>query len=124
MLGFELDFWDYVTFGAFFLMAAASVLVLVFLGGLPGRIAIARKHPEAEAVKVMGWVGLFFAFPWIQAFGWAFKPTSVVDIRYFPREEQRHIEEENANLQGKEEKDRKTHPSRSRAEHPDAPTEA
>jgi len=43
-----------MTFAALFLMAAASVLILVFLGGLPGRIALARKHPEAEAVKVMG----------------------------------------------------------------------
>jgi hypothetical protein len=28
----------------------------VFLG-LPGRIAIARRHPEAEAVNLMGAVG-------------------------------------------------------------------
>jgi hypothetical protein len=24
---------------------------------LPGRIAIARNHPEADAVNLMGWVG-------------------------------------------------------------------
>ena len=67
-------------------------------------------------------MGLFFAFPWIQAFGCAFKPTNLVDIRYFPRKEQMNIEEETAHLQGKEEKDSKTHPSRPRAEHPDAPS--
>ena len=101
MLGFRLDFWDYLTFASLFIMALAVVVVIVFLGSLPGRIAIARKHPEAEAVKIMGWAGLFFALPWIQAFGWAFKPTSVVDIRYFPRQEQENIKEETARLLGK-----------------------
>lgn len=101
MLGFALDFWDYVTFACLFVIGAAFVVVLLFLGGLPGRIALARKHPEAEAVKVMGWVGLFTVFPWIQAFGWAFKPTNVVDIRYFPKQEQINIQEEAARLKGR-----------------------
>lgn len=82
-------------------MGIAAVVVIVFLGSLPGRIAIARKHPEAEAVKIMRWAGLFFALPWIQAFGWAFKPTNVVDIRYFPRQEQENIKEETERLLGK-----------------------
>lgn len=101
MFGFQLDFWDYLTFASLAIMGIAVVVVIVFLGSLPGRIAIARKHPEAEAVKIMGWAGLFFAWPWIQAFGWAFKPTSVVDIRYFPRQEQKNIEEETERLSGK-----------------------
>lgn len=101
MLGFKLAFWDYLTFASLFIMAIAVVVVIVFLGSLPGRIAIARKHPDAEAVKIMGWAGLIFALPWIQAFGWAFKPTSVVDIRYFPRQEQENIKEETARLLGK-----------------------
>jgi hypothetical protein len=101
MLGFHLDFWDYLTFASLAIMAIALVVVIVLLGSLPGRIAIARKHPEAEAVKIMGWAGLFFALPWIQAFGWAFKPTNVVDIRYFPRQEQENIKEETARLLGK-----------------------
>jgi len=54
MFGFQLDFWDYVTFAALAIMGIAVVVVIVFLGSLPGRIAIARKHPEAEAVKIMG----------------------------------------------------------------------
>ena len=101
MLGFDLDFWDYVTFGAIAVIAAAAMIALLFLGGLPGRIALARKHPDAEAVKVMGWAGLFTIFPWIQAFGWAFKPTNVVDVRYFPKQEQEHIEEEALRLKGR-----------------------
>src|ERR1700752_1362715 len=101
MLGFKLDYWDYLTFASLSLMAIAIVVAIVFLGSLPGRIAIARKPPEAEAVKIMGWAGLFFALPWIQAFGWAFKPTNVVDVRYFPRQEQENIKEETARLLGK-----------------------
>ena len=101
MLGFKLDFWDYLTFASLAVMAIATVIVIIFLGSLPGRIAIARKHPEAEAVKIMGWTGLFFALPWIQAFGWAFKPTNVVDVRYFPKQEQENIEQETARLLGK-----------------------
>jgi hypothetical protein len=72
------------------------------LAGLPGRIALARKHPEAEAVKLLGWAGLLpTIYPWVQAFVWAFKPTDVVDIRRFPREEAKAIDEETARLSGK-----------------------
>ncbi len=45
MLGFDLDFWDYVTFASLFIIAAACMAVLLFVGGLPGRIALSRKHP-------------------------------------------------------------------------------
>ena len=74
-------------------------MVYCWLAGLPGRIAIARKHPEAEAVKLLGWAGLLpTVYPWVQAFIWAFKPTEIIDIRRFPREEQKGIEEEIARL--------------------------
>jgi hypothetical protein len=102
MLGFELTFWDYVTFATLAATAVAFLLVYIWLAGLPGRIAIARKHPEAEAVKMLGWAGLLPTIvPWIQAFIWAFKPTDVVDIRRFPHAEARAIEEEMARLGGK-----------------------
>lgn len=96
-----LDFWDYVTFASLFMLVVAGVIFAIFLLGLPGRIAIARKHPEAEAVNLMGWAGFLAVVPWMQAFIWAFKPTDVIDIRRFPREEQRATEEEIARLRGK-----------------------
>jgi hypothetical protein len=102
MLGFEITFWDYVTFATFMLAGAAAILVYIWLAGLPGRIALARKHPEAEAVKLLGWAGLLpTIYPWMQALIWAFKPTDVVDIRRFPREEAQAIEEDIARLSGK-----------------------
>ena len=100
MLGFELDFWDYATFAALFVLMVSGVLFVVWVAGLPGRIAIARKHPDAEAVKLMGWAGLLFAVPWIQAFIWAFKPTDIVDIRRFPPEERTAVDEDIARLRG------------------------
>jgi hypothetical protein len=100
MFGFKLDFWDYATFAAIFVCVLLGLIFIVWLAGLPGRIAIARKHPDAEAVKVMGYAGLLVAVPWIQAFIWAFKPTNIVDIRRFPREEAKGIDEEIARLSG------------------------
>ena len=97
-MGFELTFWDYVTFLAVFIAGAAGLVSVVWLAGLPGRIAIARKHPDAEAVKLMGYAGFLPVVPWIQAFIWAFKPTDIVDIRRFPREEARGIDEDIARL--------------------------
>ena len=88
-MGFQVGFWDYVTF------AALAVI------GVAGRVAVARKHPEAEAVNLMGWLGFLAVVPWIQALLWAFKPTDVVDIRRFPREEAKATEEEIMRLSGK-----------------------
>lgn len=101
MLGFELDFWDYVTFASLALAGAGFTVTMLWFAGLPGRIALARKHPEAEAVSLMGWAGLFpTVYPWVQAFIWAFKPTDIIDIRRMPREEARAIDEEIARLRG------------------------
>jgi len=100
MLGFELGFWDYATFATAALAGASGVLIYIWIAGLPGRIALARNHPEAEAVKIMGWAGLLpTILPWIQAFIWAFRPTDIVDIRRFPREETKALDEERKRLE-------------------------
>ena len=101
MMGFQVGFWDYVTFAALAVTGVAVILFMILILGLPGRIAIARKHPEAEAVNLMGWLGFLAVVPWIQALIWAFKPTDVVDIRRFPREEARATEEEIMRISGK-----------------------
>src|SRR6266446_2708112 len=101
MLGFDLGLWDYITFAALFMLGVGALIAIVFVLGLPGRIAIARKHPDAEAVNIMGWVGFLALVPWIQAFIWAFKPTQVIDIRRYPSAEQTAIDEEIAKMSGK-----------------------
>ena len=93
LLGFELDFWDYVTFASMSVIVMGGLGAAIFILGLPGRIAIARRHPEAEAVYLMGWVGFMAVVPWVQALAWAFRPTAVIDIRYTPAERKRETDE-------------------------------
>jgi hypothetical protein len=100
LLGFHVGFWDYVTFGTLFVIVMAFLALAVFILGLPGRIAIARKHPEADAIYLMGWIGFLAVVPWIQALIWAFKPTDVIDIRHLPGETQRETEAMIARLTG------------------------
>src|SRR5271163_4402591 len=101
MLGFKLDIWDYMTFAVVIALGGAFIAAAIFVLGLPGRIAIARKHPDAEAINIMGWLGFLAVVPWMQAFMWAFKPTNVVDIRYFPKQEQQNIDEMIAQMSDK-----------------------
>ena len=107
MLGFNLDIWDYLTFAVILALVGAFLTLAVLVLGLPGRIAIARKHPDAAAINMMGWLGFLAVVPWMQAFMWAFKPTDVVDIRYFPRQEQQNIDDNLARLTGKAIPDKK-----------------
>ena len=101
LLGFGIGFWDYATFAALFVIVVAGLATAVFILGLPGRIAIARKHPDADAVNLLGWIGFLAVVPWIKALIWAFKPTDVVDLRYLPGDEKRATEEMLARLTGK-----------------------
>jgi Protein of unknown function (DUF3302) len=100
LLGFHVGFWDYVTFVSLAIIGASALGVVVLILGLPGRIAIARNHPEAEAIYMMGWLGFLAVVPWMQAFMWAFKPTDVIDIRNFPEEEKRETDAMIARLKG------------------------
>ena len=100
MLGFDITLWDYITFAVLMVLALGFLAGLVFVLGLPGRIAIARKHPDAEAVSMMGWLGFLAIVPWVQAFIWAFEPTQIIDIRRYPTAEAAAIDEEIAELKG------------------------
>src|SRR5271168_921689 len=121
MLGFGLDIWDFLTFAVIIALIGAFLAVAVFVLGLPGRIAIARKHPDADAINTMGWLGFLAVVPWLQAFMWAFKPTNVVDIRYFPKQEQENIAEEIARLKGKTAAEPKPEPKESGTKVDDEP---
>ncbi len=88
--------YDYLTFVSILIVVIGFLTVLCLVLGLPGRIARKRNHPEADAIYVMGWLGFLGGVPWIQAFIWAFKPTDVVDIRRFPKQEAEAEREEAA----------------------------
>jgi hypothetical protein len=101
LLGFQPDAWDYATIASLMVVGAASIVLIYLILGLPGRIAIARRHPDAEAVNMMGWLGFIAIVPWVQAFIWAFKPTDIIDIRNLPRDTRRDTDEQIARLTGK-----------------------
>ena len=101
-MGFKIDGWDLAAFLVVIVLVVIVLFVIVFMLGLPGRIAIARNHPHADAVNLMGWLGFLGVVPWISAFMWAFKPTEVIDIRRGPKEEQRKTEEMIAKLKAKD----------------------
>ena len=63
MLGFDLTLWDYLTFLVAMALCVAFLVVVVLILGLPGRIAIARKHPDADAINMMGWLGFLAVVP-------------------------------------------------------------
>ncbi len=69
----ELDVFDYFAFVVMGVLFAAVVIIIVVLGGLPGRIATVRNHPQAGAIKAAGWISLItLGALWPIAFVWAF----------------------------------------------------
>jgi len=76
-----LDKYDYITFAFLLVAAIAFFYVIIAIGGLPGKLAERRNHPHAESVKIVGWIGLFTAVPWIHALIWAYHDSITVDVR-------------------------------------------
>jgi len=63
------------------LVIATVVGVLVVLAMMPGKIAAQRNHPQAEAVKVAGWLGMLTGIIWILAMIWAYMKPPVSDAQ-------------------------------------------
>jgi hypothetical protein len=64
---------DFFTFFVFAVLLGAGLFISFWLGGLPGRIAAWRGHPNADAVRVAGWLGvLSLGTLWPLALIWAF----------------------------------------------------
>jgi len=60
--------------GLIILIALVFVVALVYmeLGGMPGKTARERGHPQADAINVLGWLGLLLGIaPWLIAMVWA-----------------------------------------------------
>lgn len=57
-------------------MGVLIALVIVFvvkLGPLPGNIAKKRGHPQADAIQVVGWIGIItLGLAWPIALVWAY----------------------------------------------------
>jgi phosphatidylglycerophosphate synthase len=53
-------------------LVVAGIWAAYTLGGLPGRIAARRGHPQATAIGVCGWLGLLVFVLWPIALVWAY----------------------------------------------------
>jgi len=72
---------DYFTFVVLAVLIGAGIWIVILLGGLPGKLAAKRGHPQADAIRVAGWLGLLtLGVLWPFALIWAFtKPFVAVD---------------------------------------------
>ena len=69
---------SFVGFAILVLLVLIVILIFVKLAALPGQTATERGHPQAEAINVLGWVGLLLGIaPWLVALVWAYmKPVA------------------------------------------------
>jgi len=64
---------DVLTFAVLGVLLLVGLYAAFRLGALPGQIARQRGHPQADAINVAGWVGLFtLGLLWPLALIWAF----------------------------------------------------
>jgi hypothetical protein len=64
---------DYFAFIVMAVLLGVAIWAAVVLGGLPGRIADQRGHPQADAIRVAGWFGLvMLGLLWPIALIWAY----------------------------------------------------
>lgn len=68
----------YLGFAILVFLVLLLIWIFVTLAALPGKTALERGHPQAEAINVLGWVGLLLGVaPWLVALVWAYmKPTT------------------------------------------------
>jgi hypothetical protein len=65
-----LDVFAFVVMG---LLLGVGICLAFLVGALPGRIAEQRAHPQAEAIRVAGWIGLLtLGLAWPFALIWAY----------------------------------------------------
>ena len=86
LVDFPVDKYDLWTLFFGVIGIVAFFYILIQIGGLPGKIAQRRNHPHAEAVKYVGWIGLFTVFPYIHALIWSIHDSVTVDVRKMPKE--------------------------------------
>ena len=75
-----LDIFALVVMGV---LIAVVILIVVKLGPIPGNIAKSRGHPQADAINVLGWVGVVtLGLAWPIALVWAYMPSGEQQTAY------------------------------------------
>lgn len=67
-----MDFLDVLALVVLAVLLIAVIVAIAILGMLPGRIARGRKHRQANAISVGGWLGLLFPVIWPLVMIWAY----------------------------------------------------
>ena len=66
-------------------LVATGIWLFVIIGRIPGRIARAAEHPQAEAINLLGWFGLAAGgVGWVLALVWSKtrpSPDEVLEAR-------------------------------------------
>ena len=76
-----------VGFVILILLVLLGIWIFVKLAALPGQKAVERGHPQAEAINVLGWVGLLLGVaPWLVALVWAYTVPSTTRTTSTARE--------------------------------------
>jgi hypothetical protein len=68
-------FLHWLTLIVLCIMPVAAAYVIYRLGSLPGAIARARNHPQADAINICGWMGIITVVLWPLALVWAYIAT-------------------------------------------------
>ena len=75
-----LDIFALIVMG---ILIAVVIIAVVKLGPLPGNIAKKRGHPQADAINVLGWIGVItLGISWLIALVWAFTRTAEQQDQY------------------------------------------
>ena len=65
-----LDIFALIVMGV---LLAVVIWLVVLLGSMPGKIAKDRGHPQADAINVLGWIGVItLGLAWPFALVWAY----------------------------------------------------
>ena len=77
-----MDFLDVFALIVLAILIAAVIWLVVLLGTWPGNLAKKRDHPQAEAIQVLGWIGVItFGVSWFIAIVWAYtKPAGTHSV--------------------------------------------
>lgn len=79
---------DIFAFIVIIVLIAVVIWLVSLLGPMPGKIARQRQHPQADAIRVLGWIGLLtMGVGWFAALVWAF--TNPIDRMTSKQYEQR-----------------------------------
>ena len=50
-----------------------EIIIFLALAAIPGKKVRERGHPQADAINILGWIGLLMGFaPWVGALVWAY----------------------------------------------------